>query len=967
MRDCASPSWESQSTTWIYYEEINSWKTIDNVANGPPAMSYVQLVTLCSSHAVVVHLDAIKSTWIFMYKQLEWKQVTIAGYGPHVTNKHDLFVAVAVRSSNSSCGCSEDVLVFVYLNHDWETITRVGYYRLSCVIEHTTYRWKKIGIHTFRSNRFHITYVVTPPGETTLVFVIARCIWTYSVEKSIWNESKICVLVDPVTDLVLRPVFLTDTREILFFNLRNRSIIRLFLSNTSAFYEKNPGLIPNVGQVYSVRVVSGSKVMVYLSENGESCGSSTWILERDDVGRLWFWNKLKKTVLVPSPYTLQSFWNDICYRIVDLSVVSSTNEDLVPSVIWSLSMHTKKWQIQGHLNVTGINVDDAKMWYRSKSTHMQENVWLIVSDSYSTTLITNENLQQMRSRVPPRSEFTLVTINSSSALLFGGINSSGVVLNDLWEFSVTHRMWKKVNTTEHEWSVPPSRSSHAAAVAGFDMFVIGGYNYSKSCIQELWKYNLINNSWSILISNNKFLRPAATTRSCKFAMIAQAEMLWIAAKVFSDAHNDGSDNVWMFILHSQTLTLAAERPTRVKTKSVPDYILATSSLIFWQGYLVGFDLYGIMYMKVGCPRGLTSSDISRFPCHFCKVGFYADVVGSTECRRCPNGTTTKGERSSTVTDCNVCSVAGYCRHGSCLVVSNSLTQVPVCTCHAGFTGSRCQDATYYYIGTGAILLVGIIGLLVTVLGRIIRNRRARETAFHRHIQILDDAWQISWQEITLQNEIGGGASGRVRKAQYRDMDVAVKMLIGDDDPQSSLEFAREIKFMQTMRHPNIVLFIGAGKTSPQAQPFLVIEFVHRGSLRHVLDDVNIEIDQNRKIAFALGASKGMEFLHVLDPPRIHRDLKSDNLLVGQSWIVKVADFGLGKPIREHRQSKKSKPLIDNHSQIDPLYEMTEIFSEDGIGTVRWRAPELSRRQGYDGSIDVYRYVLEDIRIYNFIH
>ena len=81
------------------------------------------------------------------------------------------------------------------------------------------------------------------------------------------------------------------------------------------------------------------------------------------------------------------------------------------------------------------------------------------------------------------------------------------------------------------------------------------------------------------------------------------------------------------------------------------------------------------------------------------------------------------------------------------------------------------------------------------------------------------------------------------KAQYRNIDVAVKMLIDNDEAQSSLQFAGEIKFMEIMRHRNIVLFIGAGKTSRQAQPFLVVEFAHRRLLRHVLDDVSIEIDQ----------------------------------------------------------------------------------------------------------------------------
>ena len=189
------------------------------------------------------------------------------------------------------------------------------------------------------------------------------------------------------------------------------------------------------------------------------------------------------------------------------------------------------------------------------------------------------------------------------------------------------------------------------------------------------------------------------------------------------------------------------------------------------------------------------------------------------------------------------------------------------------------------------------------------------------------------------------------------MDVAVKLLTADGDPQSSLEFAQEIKFMQTMRHPNIVLFIGAGTTSAQAQPFLVVEFAHRGSLRHVLDDVSIEINQNRKIAFALDASKGMEFLHQLDPPRIHRDMKSDNLLVSQSWIVKVADFGLGRLFCDRGKngpSNRNNLLSSNNLENDLLIEMRDLC-EDGIGTVRWSAPELARRERYDASIDVYRY------------
>ncbi len=949
-----------QDTTWIYYEETNSWKTIDNVANGPPPMSDLNLVTLCRSHAIMVHPYPTNRTWIFMSKQLEWKRVTIVGYGPAKSEYFDIFVAVAVRSSNSSCACSEDVLVFVYLNQGQDSTTQVGSYRIRCVIEHRLYRWKKEGFHNFRSNRAHITSVVTypSPAKRTLLFVAEKCIWTYSVEKSTWNKTKNCV---PTTYSILRAVYLPVTGEILFFSLTNRSIIRLLFSSTSTLYENILGILPNIIQVYSVRVVSDSKLIVYLSED-TVCGSSTWILERNVVARLWAWNKLKETILYPSYCALQSFWKDTYYRIVISSsdVSSANNKHIVQPVMWSLNMRTKKWELQSHLNVTGlyctridylsadVHKDNNNLYY----TQIERNVWLMVSKSYTSLMTSPHDTQQMTHSIPSRSQFTLVTIDSSSALLFGGRTSSGVVLNDLWEFSLAHRMWKKVDTTEHELNIPP-RYGHAAAITRFDMFIIGGSNNSIDCIQELWKYNLVKNSWSILVPDLKFLR-FIVFKSCRFALVAKAEMLWIAAYgiPISSTSVELSYNVWMFMIYSRTLTLVVQIPMNVQIA-----VNLSPQITFLQGYLLRFEGNDLLYTRVGCPRGLSSSDISRFPCHFCKVGFYADRVGSTKCSKCPNGTTTKGERSSTVTDCNLC-VSDYCLHGRCLVASNSVTQVPVCTCTIGFTGSRCHDATYYYIGTAVVLVIGIVTLLVTVLWRTRKRRRERETAFRRHIQTLNDAWQISWQEIRLQDEIGGGASGRVWKAQYRDMDVAVKMLIGDDDPQSSLEFAQEIKLMQTMRHPNIVLFIGAGTTSAQAQPFLVLEFAHRGSLRHVLGDVSIEIDEKRKIAFALDGSKGMEFLHKLDPPRIHRDVKSDNLLVSQSWIVKVADFGLGKSLRstrEHQHTDRYMPLIDNNSQIDSMYGMSEHLSKDGIGTVRWRAPELSRRNAYDGSIDVYRY------------
>ena len=71
---------------------------------------------------------------------------------------------------------------------------------------------------------------------------------------------------------------------------------------------------------------------------------------------------------------------------------------------------------------------------------------------------------------------------------------------------------------------------------------------------------------------------------------------------------------------------------------------------------------------------------------------------------------------------------------------------------------------------------------------------------------------------------------------------------------------------------------------------------------------------------AFDAAKGMQYLHSRQPPIIHRDLKSPNLLVDAHWHVKVSDFGLSRTLHEQEQPTTS--------------------SLGGAGNPRWLAPEV---------------------------
>ena len=71
--------------------------------------------------------------------------------------------------------------------------------------------------------------------------------------------------------------------------------------------------------------------------------------------------------------------------------------------------------------------------------------------------------------------------------------------------------------------------------------------------------------------------------------------------------------------------------------------------------------------------------------------------------------------------------------------------------------------------------------------------------------------------------------------------------------------------------------------------------VHQVStLKCTLQAVAAELDWRRRLRLALDAAKGMFYLHSRQPPVLHRDLKSANLLVDKHWQVKVADFNLSR-------------------------------------------------------------------------
>jgi serine/threonine protein kinase len=199
-------------------------------------------------------------------------------------------------------------------------------------------------------------------------------------------------------------------------------------------------------------------------------------------------------------------------------------------------------------------------------------------------------------------------------------------------------------------------------------------------------------------------------------------------------------------------------------------------------------------------------------------------------------------------------------------------------------------------------------------------------------------------EIHLGAAIGNGSFGTVYRGRWRGTEVAIKKLSCSAQAgalQAVEDFRTEIATLGMLRHPNIVLFLGAVTEPPEL--CLVTEFVERGNLFDLLHEEDgrsngTVLSTKAVVTMALDVCRGMAYLHGFQPPLLHRDLKSSNLLCGPGGSIKICDFGL--------------------STVANVSDSTEM--QDGnkgrvCGTAQWMAPEILQHEVFTGAADVYSF------------
>ena len=218
----------------------------------------------------------------------------------------------------------------------------------------------------------------------------------------------------------------------------------------------------------------------------------------------------------------------------------------------------------------------------------------------------------------------------------------------------------------------------------------------------------------------------------------------------------------------------------------------------------------------------------------------------------------------------------------------------------------------------------------------------------RELSEIDQQWKIPLEHLAIDetSSLGSGALGEVKRATWiNSIKVATKRLFFMSSDPAALramgggldtasreavlrDFIKECSINSSIRHPNIVMFLGVGvdRSTNDEPRHLVLELMERGSLHDemypggVVPRQGPPMELHRLTSILMDVSRALVYLHSRDPPVLHLDLKPKNVLIDRSGTAKIGDLGEAHVIQSTRRAATRG-----------------VF---GIGTPNYMAPEM---------------------------
>ncbi|XP_078174508.1 serine/threonine/tyrosine-protein kinase HT1-like [Carex rostrata] len=199
--------------------------------------------------------------------------------------------------------------------------------------------------------------------------------------------------------------------------------------------------------------------------------------------------------------------------------------------------------------------------------------------------------------------------------------------------------------------------------------------------------------------------------------------------------------------------------------------------------------------------------------------------------------------------------------------------------------------------------------------------------------VREDEWSCDMSQLLIGNKFASGRYSRIYHGIYKEREVAIKMISQPEEDaalaaQLEQQFTSEVGLLFRLRHTNIIKFVAACKRPPVF--CIITEYMSGGSLRKYLHKQGPNsLPLKTVLKIALDVAQGMNYLH--SQGILHRDLKSENILLGDDMSVKVADFGI--------------------SCVESECGTAKGFAS----TYRWMAPEMIKEKSHTKKVDVYSF------------
>ncbi|XP_058090400.1 cysteine-rich receptor-like protein kinase 43 isoform X2 [Magnolia sinica] len=268
---------------------------------------------------------------------------------------------------------------------------------------------------------------------------------------------------------------------------------------------------------------------------------------------------------------------------------------------------------------------------------------------------------------------------------------------------------------------------------------------------------------------------------------------------------------------------------------------------------------------------------------------------------------------------------------------NQTTDLAALLRRKGGLGRRKKDIIAI---VAALLLSGMLVLIVLLLlRRFKKNKMSLQeilgaTELRGTVNFNYQELKSATRNFSEENKVGGGGFGDVYMGVMRDgKTVAVKKLAITQSEQTKGDFEKEVKLMSNVHHRNLVRLLGC--CSKGTEYLLVYEYAANNNLaKFLFGERRGTLCWKQRFDIIIGTARGLAYLHEeFHVCIIHRDIKSNNILLDEEFQPKIADFGLARLLP-----------ANNHQLVTRF-----------AGTLGYMAPEYAIRGQVSEKVDVYSY------------